>query len=57
MSEEEILARYSTPGLRKQELDRDNKKDQLNSLGMSRFPAERDVILDQLYGADRAGSS
>lgn len=57
MSEQEILDRYSTPGLRKHELDRDNKRDQLNSLGMSRLPEERDAILDQLYGPDHASSS
>lgn len=57
MSEAEILARYSTPGLRKHELDRKNKKDQLNGLGMTRLPDERDAILDQLYGPDHASSS
>lgn len=53
-TESDVLARYSTPGLKKCELDRQNKKDQLNGLGMAKFPADRDKILDQLYGAEDA---
>lgn len=47
--EENILRRYSTPGLRKNQLDRAAKKEQLNAQGMSKFPADRDKILDELY--------
>jgi hypothetical protein len=48
--EEEILAKHSTPGLRKHELTRQGKKEQLDDQGMHKFPADRDKILDQLYG-------
>lgn len=45
--EDEILARNSTPGLRRNELDRTAKKDHLAGLKVSR--EESDKILNQLY--------
>lgn len=45
--EEEILRRHSTPGLRKQELDRAAKKDHLGSLGIRGDEASK--ILDSMY--------
>jgi hypothetical protein len=45
--EEGILARHSTPGLRKRELDRIAKKDHLGSLGIKGEDAAK--ILDQMY--------
>jgi hypothetical protein len=45
--EEEILARNSTPGLRKRELTRSNKKDHLGSLGIKGEAAEK--ILNEMY--------
>jgi hypothetical protein len=50
--EEEILAKHSTPGLRKHELNRAAKKDHLNSQGMNKFPADRDKLLDTMYGPE-----
>lgn len=47
--EADILVKYSTPGLKKNELTRSAKKDQLNAQGMGKFPEDRDKILDQLY--------
>lgn len=47
--EEDILAKYSTPGLRKGELTRAAKKEQLDAQGMGKFSEERDKILNQLY--------
>ena len=51
-TEAEILARYSTPGLRRGALTRAAKKDQLN--GMKVPPADRDKILGELYPPERA---
>ena len=50
MTEDEVLARYSTPGLRKHELSRSAKKDHLNGLKFSR--EDRDKVLDELYGPE-----
>jgi hypothetical protein len=50
MTETEVLAAYSSPRLRRGELDRIAKKEQLNSLGMAKYPEDRDKILDELYG-------
>jgi hypothetical protein len=47
MTEQEILARYSTPGLRKHELSRSEKKAHLESLRITGEAAER--ILARLY--------
>jgi hypothetical protein len=47
--EEQIIAKHSTPGLKKFMLTRQAKKEQLNAQGMSRFPKERDELLDRLY--------
>jgi hypothetical protein len=46
-----VLAQYSTPGLRKTELSRGAKKDQLGSLGIKGKRA--DDILDELYGPEQ----
>jgi hypothetical protein len=43
--EADVLAKYSTPGLRKNQLTRRAKKEQ----GMARYPADRNNILEQLY--------
>lgn len=45
--EQAILLQYSTPGLRRQELDRFAKKDHLGSLGIKGEEAAK--ILDQMY--------
>lgn len=45
--EEGILARYSTPGLRRNQLDRSAKKDHLGSAGVKGPEAEK--ILNELY--------
>lgn len=50
VDENEVLKRYSTAGLRKFELDRMNKKDQL--YGMKMDKAAVDVILEELYGPE-----
>lgn len=50
VDESEVLKNYSTPGLRKFELDRMNKKDQL--YGMKMDKAAVDVILEELYGPE-----
>jgi hypothetical protein len=47
--EEQIVAKYSTPGLKKFMLNRFAKKEQLNAQGMNKFPEDRDKILDALY--------
>lgn len=47
--EADIVAKYSTPGLKKFELTRFAKKEQLNAQGMSKYPEDRDKILEQLY--------
>jgi hypothetical protein len=52
MDESEVLAKYVTPGLRKNTLDRAAKKDQLNALKIP--PDDRDIILNQLYGPEHA---
>jgi hypothetical protein len=52
MSVAEILVRYSTPGLRRNELTRAGKKAHLQS--MPRItPEEIEFILDKLYGPAR----
>lgn len=51
MDEKEILAKYSTPGLRRRVLSRYGKKWQLrDSYRMS--PDEMEKLLDELYAAD-----
>lgn len=52
MTEQEILARYSTPGLRKHELTRSEKKAHLASLRITGEEAER--ILARLYPEEAA---
>lgn len=47
--EEQIVERHSTPGLKKHMLTRFAKMEQLNAQGMSKFPEDRDKILDLLY--------
>lgn len=50
VDENEVLKRYSTAGLRKFELDRMNKKDQLYGM---RLPKDVvDLILYELYGPE-----
>jgi hypothetical protein len=53
MTEQEILARYSTPGLRKHELSRSEKKAHLESLRITGEAAER--ILTRLYPINTGG--
>ena len=51
-TEHDILAKYSTPGLRKTELTRPEKREQLERIG---FPKERiPEVLDELYGPELA---
>lgn len=50
MTEQEVLAKYSTPGLQKRELSRAAKKLQLASIRITGEAAEK--LLDQLYGND-----
>jgi len=47
--EEEVLAKHSTPGLKRNELDRAAKKDHLASAYKHLSREEVDKILDQLY--------
>lgn len=48
--EQDILGRYSTPGLRKNQLDRSAKKDQLLGAYGRHYPRDDiDKILNQLY--------
>jgi hypothetical protein len=47
---EEILARYSTPGLKRHELTRAEKKFQLDGLKITGARAKE--ILDALYGPE-----
>lgn len=47
--EESVLLKHSTPGLQRNQLTRDAKREQLNAQGMSKFPADRDKLLDELY--------
>lgn len=49
MTEAEILAKYSTPGLRKYELSRAAKKQHL-ATNYRTTGEEADRVLDQLYG-------
>jgi len=51
MTEQEVLDKYSTPGLRSNTMIRAAKKDQLN--GLKLHPDDRDKILDQLYGNEK----
>jgi hypothetical protein len=54
MSEQEILARYSTPGLRRNELTRAGKKWHLQ--GFARITADEiEEILDRLYPCEPPG--
>lgn len=46
--EQDVLAKYSTPGLRSNTLTRAAKRDHLDSLKVPR--EDRDKILHQLYG-------
>lgn len=46
-TERKVLAQYSTPGLRRNELDRREKKEHLASLKIKGEAAEK--ILDELY--------
>lgn len=50
MTDQHIIDQHSTPGLKKNELTRSAKKDQLN--GMKVRKDERDKILDELYGPE-----
>lgn len=53
MTEEEILVRYSTPGLRKTELSRSGKRDNLATLPTGPVVGEEaEVILDRMYGKE-----
>jgi hypothetical protein len=47
MTETEVLAKYSTPGLRKHELDRMAKK--LHLAGIQVVGEDADKILNELY--------
>ena len=51
-SEADTIAAYSTPGLRKHELTRSSKKDQLLSLLGDRRRDEIEIILIELYGPE-----
>jgi hypothetical protein len=53
--EDKVLAEYSTPGLKKCELDRRAKKDQLD--GLKLLPVDRDEILEKLFGKDKDARS
>ena len=46
----DILAKYSTPGLRRNMMDRTTKRDHLDRLGIRGKRA--DEILDELYGPE-----
>jgi hypothetical protein len=50
MTDQPIIDRHSAPGLKRNELSRSAKKEQLN--GMRVPKEERDKILDQLYGPE-----
>lgn len=52
MTEDEILAEYSTPSLRRNELTRSAKKEHLNGVAKHLTREERDKILEQLYGQE-----
>lgn len=50
MSEQEILERYSTPGLRTYELTRPQKRRHLLEQGLGRFGLDLvDKLLDEIY--------
>lgn len=51
MTEEEILARYSTPGLRRNALTRDAKRLMMEFDGQYAHmtPADRDAFLDAMF--------
>ena len=52
MTESEILAKYSTPGLRKKELSRSAKKTHLQESQKHLRLDEINKILDDLYGPE-----
>lgn len=43
----EVLARHSTPGLRKNQLDREGKRNHLGGIKVS--PRDAEKLLDELY--------
>jgi hypothetical protein len=49
-TERRILAQYSTPGLRRNELTRAAKREHLAGLGLSRVEIEKTLLA--LYGPD-----
>jgi hypothetical protein len=51
MTEEEILRKYSTPGLRRNEMTRQAKKEQLQNSKYALRPEEIEGLLNQLYPA------
>jgi hypothetical protein len=51
MTEEELLRKYSTPGLRRNEMTRQAKKEQLQNPKYALRPEEINALLDQLYPA------
>jgi hypothetical protein len=51
MTEEEILRKYSTPGLRRNEMTRQAKKEQLQNPKYALRPEEIEGLLNQLYPA------
>jgi hypothetical protein len=51
MTEEEILRKYSTPGLRRHEMMREAKKQQLQNPKYALRPEEIEGLLNQLYPA------
>jgi hypothetical protein len=54
MTEEEILRKYSTPGLRRHEMTRQAKKEQLQNPKYALRPEEIEGLLNQLYPAPSA---
>lgn len=48
--DQDIIDAHSTPGLKRGELSRSAKKDQLMDAYKFMSPVERDQLLDQLYG-------
>jgi hypothetical protein len=51
MTEAEILRTYSTPGLRRNEMTRQAKKEQLQNPKYALRPEEVEQLLSQLYPA------
>jgi hypothetical protein len=51
--EAEVLAAYSTPGLRKNQFTRDGKKDWLAMSYPKMDREERDKILNELFGPEQ----